>query len=93
MESMLEVMTKIHEDTSDRLQNLSSRIGYDFDLSAKRVEISKMHDDIPLLPRKHRFKELDILVKEPECLDLFTSFSITNKYNYILHILEEKHGM
>ena len=93
LESMLEVMTKIHDDTSDRLQTLSSRIGYDFDLSAKRVEISKMLDEIPLLSKKHRFMALDILVKEPERLDLFTGFSLTDKYDYILHILEEKHGI
>ncbi|KAG6418203.1 hypothetical protein SASPL_120403 [Salvia splendens] len=71
LESMLDVMTKIHDDTSDRLQMLSSRIGYDFDLRAKRVEISKMLDEIPLLPKKHRFLGLDILVKEPERFDLF----------------------
>ncbi|XP_042020395.1 uncharacterized protein LOC121768100 isoform X1 [Salvia splendens] len=93
LESMLDVMTKIHDDTSDHLQTLSSRIGYDFDLSAKRVEISKMLDDIPLLPKKHRFLALDILVKEPERLDLFTGFSLTDKHDYILHILEEKHGI
>ncbi|KAG6383723.1 hypothetical protein SASPL_156512 [Salvia splendens] len=93
LESMLDVMTKIHEDTSDRLQTLSSRIGYDFDFSAKRVEISKMLDEIPLLPKKHRFMALDILVKEPERLDLFTGFSLTDKEDYISHILDEKHGI
>ncbi|KAG6392976.1 hypothetical protein SASPL_147206 [Salvia splendens] len=63
LESMLDVMTKIHEDTSDCLQTLSTRIGYDFDLSAKRVEISKMLEEIPLLSKKHKFMALDILVK------------------------------
>lgn len=93
LESMLDVMTKIHEDTSDRLQTLSSRIGYDFDLSAKRVKISKMLYEIHLLLRMHIFMALDILVNETERLDLFTDFSITEKYDYIFHILEEKHGM
>ncbi|KAL1564394.1 hypothetical protein AAHA92_06744 [Salvia divinorum] len=64
---------------------------YDFDLSAKRVEVSKMLEEIPLLPQKHRFIACDILVKEAEHLDLFTGFSMADKYDYILHILEEKH--
>lgn len=89
---MLDVMTKIHEDTSERLANLSSRISKDFDLSVKRMEVSKMLDDIPHLSRKHRFMALDILVKEPERLDLFSGFSPRDKYDYILHILEDKHG-
>ncbi|KAL1567872.1 hypothetical protein AAHA92_03299 [Salvia divinorum] len=93
LESILEVMTKIHVDTSERLRTLSTRIGYDFDLSAKRVEVSKMLEEIPLLPQKHRFMACDILVKEPEHLDLFTGFSMVDKYDYILHILEEKHGI
>lgn len=92
---MLDVMRKIHEDTSDRLQTLSTRIGYDFDLSticSKRVEINKMLEEIPLLTKKHRFMALDILVKEPERLDLFTGFDLADKHDYILHIFEEKHG-
>lgn len=93
LESMLDVMTKIHKDTSERLQTLSTRIGYDFDLSTKRVEINKMLAEIPLLTKKHRFVALDILVKEPERLDLFTGFDLIDKHDYILHILEEKHGI
>ncbi|KAL1557052.1 hypothetical protein AAHA92_10867 [Salvia divinorum] len=93
LESILDVMTKMHEDTSDRLQTLSNRIGYDFDLSAKRVEVSKMLDGIPLLTKKHKFMACDILVKEPERLDLFTGFSLSDKYDYLMHILEEKHGI
>ncbi|KAL1564399.1 hypothetical protein AAHA92_06748 [Salvia divinorum] len=67
--------------------------GYDFDLSAKRVEVSKMLEEIPLLPQKHRFMACDILVKELERLDLFTRFSMADKYDYVLRILEEQHGI
>ncbi|KAL1564902.1 hypothetical protein AAHA92_07185 [Salvia divinorum] len=86
-------MTKIHEDTSDYLQTLLNQIGYDFYLSAKRAEVSKMLDVIPLLTKKHKFMACNILVKEPERLDLFTGFSLIDKHNYLMHILEEKHGI
>ncbi|KAG6385815.1 hypothetical protein SASPL_154696 [Salvia splendens] len=52
MESMLDAMTKMNENTSDRLNALFMRIGYDFDLSAKRVEVAKMLDGIPEITKK-----------------------------------------
>ncbi|KAL1569217.1 hypothetical protein AAHA92_00723 [Salvia divinorum] len=91
LENILDVMTKMHDYTSARLETLSTRIGYDFNLSAKRVEVSKMLDDIPLLTKKHKFMACHILVKEPEHLDPFTRFSLDDKHDYLVHILEEKH--
>ncbi|KAG6421189.1 hypothetical protein SASPL_117739 [Salvia splendens] len=93
MESMLDAMTKMNENTSDRLNTLSMRIGYDFDLSTKRVEVAKMLDGIPEITKKQKFMACDILVKEPERLDLFSGFSIVDKADYIIHILEEKLAM
>ncbi|XP_047965401.1 uncharacterized protein LOC125209864 [Salvia hispanica] len=93
MESMLDAMTKMNDNTNERLQILSTRIGYDFDLSAKRVEVASMLDGIPEITKKQKFMACDILVKEPERLDLFTGFSIVDKADYILHILEEKRAM
>lgn len=66
---------------------------YDFDLSAKRVEVAKMLDGIPEIAKKQKFMACDILVKEPERLDLLSGFSIVDKADYIIHILEEKAAM
>ncbi|KAG6430506.1 hypothetical protein SASPL_108576 [Salvia splendens] len=93
MESMLDAMTKMNKNTSDRLNTLSMRIGYDFDLSTKRVEVAKMLDGIPEITKKQKFMACDILVKEPERLDLFSGFSIVDKADYIIHNLEEKLAM
>ncbi|XP_047945053.1 uncharacterized protein LOC125191691 isoform X2 [Salvia hispanica] len=93
MELMLNAMNKMNENTSDRLNTLSMRIGYDYDLSAKRVEVAKMLDCIPEITKKQKFIACDILVKEPERLDLFSGFSLVDKSDYIIHILEEKLGM
>ena len=90
MESMLDVMNKMNDNTSDRLNTLSMRIVYDYDLSAKRVEVAKMLDGIPEMTKKQKFIACDILVKEPERLDLFSGFSDVDKADYIIHILEEK---
>ncbi|XP_042058843.1 uncharacterized protein LOC121803212 [Salvia splendens] len=39
MDSVLALMNRIHEDTNDRLKDISNRIGYEFDLSTKRTEV------------------------------------------------------
>lgn len=89
----MDAMTTMNDNTSNRLNTLSMRIGYDFDLSAKRVEVAKMLDCIPEITKKQKFIACDILVKEPERLDLFSGFSIVDKADYIIHIIEEKLGM
>ncbi|KAL1567197.1 hypothetical protein AAHA92_02702 [Salvia divinorum] len=93
MDAILEVMTKMHTDTNNRLDKLSTRIGYDFDLSAKRTKVSPLLDGIHGLSKKQNFLACDILVKEPERLDLFTGMVEVDKYDYLVHILEEKHGV
>ncbi|KAL1553680.1 hypothetical protein AAHA92_14327 [Salvia divinorum] len=92
LDAILEVMTKMHKDTNQHLEKMSTRIGYDFDLSAKRTEVSHLLGNITVLSYKQRFLACDILVKEPERLDLFVGMSEVDKTDYVLHILEELHG-
>ncbi|KAL1534924.1 hypothetical protein AAHA92_31039 [Salvia divinorum] len=92
LDAILEVMSEMHKDTNQHLEKMSSRIGYDFDLSAKRTEVSRLLGSITLLTQKQRFLACDILVKEPECLDLFTGMSEVDKTDYVIHILEELYG-
>ncbi|KAG6430384.1 hypothetical protein SASPL_108449 [Salvia splendens] len=59
------------EDTNEHLKTLSTRIGYDFDLSAKRAEIFNQLGVGSGLTLKHKFFVGQKLVKEPELRDLF----------------------
>ncbi|KAL1535127.1 hypothetical protein AAHA92_31215 [Salvia divinorum] len=92
MDVTLEVVKKMHEDTNHHLETLSARIGYDFNLSVKRTEVSSLLDDVIGLSKKHKFLACDILVKELECLDLF-KMSKMDKFDYVIHILEKKLGV
>ncbi|XP_042059997.1 uncharacterized protein LOC121804499 [Salvia splendens] len=92
LESILEAMSKMNEDTNQRLDTLTTRIGYEFDLSAKRTEVSTLLRTVPGLDRKQKFLASDILVKEPERLDLFMGYDDDEKADYLMHILEEKNG-
>ncbi|KAG6434156.1 hypothetical protein SASPL_105778 [Salvia splendens] len=92
LESILEVMSKMNEDTNQLLDTLTTCIGYEFDLSAKRTEVSTLLRTVPGLDREQKFIASDILVKEPERLDLFMGYDDDEKADYLMHILEEKNG-
>ncbi|KAL1540812.1 hypothetical protein AAHA92_25110 [Salvia divinorum] len=92
LDAILEIMSNMHKDTNQHLEKMSSRIGYDFDLSAKRTEVSHLLGNITVLTRKQRFLACIILVKESKHLDLFTGMSEVDKNDYLIHILEELYG-
>lgn len=71
IDSVLTLMTRIHEDTNDRLKEISSRIGYEFDLSTKRTEVFNQVKGMVSLTIKQQFYATKKLVKEPELMDLF----------------------
>ncbi|KAL1535658.1 hypothetical protein AAHA92_28413 [Salvia divinorum] len=74
-------------------QTTVSIIGPRLVLRVKRTEDSKLLRNIPGLDRKQKFLASDILVKEPERLDLFMGYEEDEKADYLMHILEEKHGV
>ena len=52
MDEVISLMGQIHTDTNERLKEISSRIGYEFDLSAKRAEVFEQLKGIPGLSLK-----------------------------------------
>ncbi|XP_042000290.1 uncharacterized protein LOC121749738 isoform X1 [Salvia splendens] len=89
MDGVLNLMSRIHEDTNERLKEISSRIGYDFDLSTKRTEIFKQLKGIPGLTMKQQFYVSKKLVKEPELMDLFRGLDEVARPAFVLDILED----
>lgn len=70
MDGVITLMGQIHNDTNERQQEISSRIGYEFDLSTKREELFEQLKGIQGLTLKLQFYVSRKLVKEPELLDL-----------------------
>lgn len=89
MDGVLNLMSCIHEDTNERLKEISSRIGYDFDLSTKRTEIFQQLKGIPGLTMKQQFYVSKKLVKEPELMDLFRGLDEVARPAFVLDILED----
>ncbi|KAG6388664.1 hypothetical protein SASPL_150096 [Salvia splendens] len=88
IDSVLTLMTRIHEDTHDRLKEISSRIGYEFDLSSKRSEVFNQVKGKVGLTIKQQFYAVKKLVKEPELMDLFRGLDEFARPAFVLDLLE-----
>ncbi|KAG6399965.1 hypothetical protein SASPL_141453 [Salvia splendens] len=88
MDCVLALMNRIHEDTNERLKDISSRIGYEFDLSTKRTEVFNQLKVMPGLTIKQQFYAAKKLVKEPELMDLFRGLDELARPTFVLDLLE-----
>ncbi|KAG6418428.1 hypothetical protein SASPL_120632 [Salvia splendens] len=88
MDTVLELMNRIHEDTNERLKDISTRIGYEFDLSAKRTEVFNQLKGMPGLTIKQQFYAAKKLVKEPELMDLFRGLDDLARPAFVFDLLE-----
>ncbi|KAG6403671.1 hypothetical protein SASPL_135899 [Salvia splendens] len=88
MDSVLALMNRIHEDTNERLKDISNRIGYEFDLSTKRTEVFNQLKGMPGLTIKQQFYAAKKLVKEPELMDLFRGLDEWARPEFVLDLLE-----
>ncbi|KAG6406466.1 hypothetical protein SASPL_134068 [Salvia splendens] len=88
IDSVLTLMTRIHEDTHDRLKEISSRIGYEFDLSTKRSEVFSQVKGMVGLTIKQQFYAAKKLVKEPELMDLFRGLDEFARLAFVRDLLD-----
>lgn len=88
LECVLDIMNKMNDNTTARLDTLSKRIGYEFEQSAKREEVYKLLGQISGLTMKQKFYTSAKLVKEPELLDLFRSMPEDDRPEFVVFMLE-----
>ncbi|KAG6388648.1 hypothetical protein SASPL_150080 [Salvia splendens] len=88
MDNVLALMNRIREDTNERLKDISTRIGYEFDLSTKRTEVFNQLKGMPGLTIKQQFYAAKKLVNEPELMDLFKGLDEWARPAFVLNLLE-----
>ncbi|XP_057773450.1 uncharacterized protein LOC131003052 [Salvia miltiorrhiza] len=86
-----EALTTIGRGTETRLDTISSRMGYDYDVSKARKEVFAQLSGIPGLSKTEKFDICNMLAKEVELLDVFSSLPEDSKEDYVLHLLALKH--
>ncbi|XP_057779754.1 NAC domain-containing protein 26-like [Salvia miltiorrhiza] len=88
---MYEMLAEINRKIDKRLESIASRIGYDFDISKAKNEVFAQLSSIQGLSLKAKFEITNLLAKEVERLDVFTSLSEEWKSEYVHYLLEEKY--
>lgn len=89
MQSMCELLEKIHRDTNARLESLASRFGFASDLGKARKEVFALINKVPGLNLKENFKVCDKLLGMPERLEFFMGLPEVARQDYVVHLLTE----
>ncbi|KAL1569476.1 hypothetical protein AAHA92_00951 [Salvia divinorum] len=89
IDGLLNILGKMHEDTNARLQCLTLRIGYEYDLSKARKEVFEVLGRIPELTLKQRYEAGDIILEKVQRLDFFLGMPEEARLGYVEHALEK----
>ncbi|XP_042044750.1 uncharacterized protein LOC121790663 [Salvia splendens] len=88
-DDLVQVISKMHESTNDRLEHLAKRIGYEFDLTKARQEVFELVGGIPGLTLGQIFDASDFILEKVEKLDFFMSLPPMAKQAYVYRALEK----
>lgn len=92
LDGLIEVIGKLHDDTNARLDRLTDRIGYEFDVTKARKEVFNMMGQIPGLTLSQVFIASDAILARIERLDYFMSLPEGAREPYVWHALEHYTG-
>lgn len=87
-EDLVQVISKLHEATNDKLEHLANRIGYKFDPTKARQEVFELVG-IPGLTLGQIFDASDFILEKVEKLDFFMSLPPVAKHAYVYRALEK----
>ncbi|XP_057779816.1 uncharacterized protein LOC130998418 [Salvia miltiorrhiza] len=90
--AVCEALVQIGRGTEKWLETIASQSGHDHDVSIARKEVFTQLSAIPGLSKKEKFEVCDLLAKEVERLDIFTSLLDDEKPDYVTHLLQEKYN-
>ncbi|KAL1547681.1 hypothetical protein AAHA92_16006 [Salvia divinorum] len=91
LENLVNLLGKMHDDTNARLECLSMRIGYEFDLSKARKEVYDLLGTIPGLTMMQKFDAGEIILEKVERFDFFMGLPECARLPYVMRALD-KHG-
>ncbi|KAG6403394.1 hypothetical protein SASPL_135612 [Salvia splendens] len=86
---LLEMLAKSNEDINSRLDKLTNRIGYEFDVSKARNEVFPILGDIQGLTIGQQLDAARIILEKVQRLDLFMSLPEAFRHTYVVRMLEK----
>ncbi|KAL1553779.1 hypothetical protein AAHA92_14410 [Salvia divinorum] len=88
---LMEFLGNLHAETNSRLEVISARIGYEFDLGKARQEIFTMLGNVEGLSIEQRYELSDILGDKSQRLEIFMEMPAEARLGYMLRLIEQNH--
>lgn len=90
LDGLVELLSKMHEDTNARLECLSMRIGYEFDLTKAQKDVYDLLGTIPGLTMDQKFDVGEIILEKVEHLNFFMGLPECARLPYVMRALEKR---
>ncbi|KAL1545562.1 hypothetical protein AAHA92_22271 [Salvia divinorum] len=86
---LMEFLANLHAETNSRLEVISSRIGYEFDLGKARQEVFDKLGSVEGLTLDRRYELCDILGDKSQPLEEFMGMPVNARLGYVLRLIEQ----
>ncbi|XP_042022975.1 uncharacterized protein LOC121770287 [Salvia splendens] len=87
IDGLVDMLGKMNDATNARLESLSLRIGYEFDLSNARKEVFAELGRLPGLTREQKFDAGEIILEKVERLDFFLGMPDDDRIAFVFRVL------
>lgn len=85
--ALLEFLANLHDETNKRLEVISTRIGYEFDMGQARQDVYEKVRCVEGLTVVQRYQLCNILADKPQRLEVFMGMAADAKPGYVLWLL------
>ncbi|KAG6394214.1 hypothetical protein SASPL_144795 [Salvia splendens] len=86
---LMEFLGNLHAETNARLEMISARIGYDFDMGKARQDVFEKLGMVEGLTLPQRYLLCNILGDKPQRLEVFMGMQANARLGYVLCLIDE----
>lgn len=87
--AMMEFLTNLHNETNARLEVISMRIGYEFDMGKARQDVYDKLGSVEGLTIAQRYQLCNILGDKPQRLEVFMGMPESARLGYVLMLIDD----
>ncbi|KAG6410839.1 hypothetical protein SASPL_128908 [Salvia splendens] len=86
---LMDFLGNLHAETNSRLTELSSKIGYDYDLGQARQSVFEKLSKVDRITTAEKYRLCNILGDKPQRLEVFMGMPVPTRLGYLLALLDE----
>ncbi|KAL1566833.1 hypothetical protein AAHA92_02390 [Salvia divinorum] len=88
-DALMEFLANLHAETNSRLEVISSRIGYEFDLGKARQDVFDKLGTVEGLTLDERYDLCDILGDKSQRLEVFMGMPSNARLGYLKRLMKK----